>query len=331
LGFEIPPHECTPLVEQLLRIIVELREENRRLREELDRVKKVPPRPPRTPSMLGSDQPPSASPKPTTPDGKRPGSAKQRKTRELQIHNTIPLTPPNLPPDAKRISQRDFIVQDIQFQMHNIRYRRQVYQLPDGSIVTGALPAHVQGHFGATLRCYILYQYYQNHVTQPLIRQELLDRGVVISVGQIDRILHQGHDPFHAEKDALLPAARAVATHFHADDTSARHRGQNYHTTGIGNEFFAVFTTTATKSRINFLEILRAPYDEYVLDDDTLEYLTYYELSQCWLKRLRELIEQADGRIIVTGAASGSSSSSAGASPPRSRASSSPRQPCGVV
>jgi len=305
LGFEIAPHERTPLVEQLLRIIAELRAENRRLREELDRIRNLPPRLQRSPSMLGSDHPPSATPKPkpTTRDGKRPGSAKRHKTRELQIHDTIPLTPPSLPPDAQRISHRDFIVQDIKIEPHNVRYRREVYQLPDGSIVSGALPAHVQGHFGATLRCYILYQYYQNHVTQPLIRQELLDRGVVISVGQIDRILHEGHEAFHAEKDALLPAARTIATHFHADDTSARHRGQNYHTTGIGNEFFSVFTTTATKSRSNFLELLRAPYDEYVLDGDTLEYLTYYELAQCWMKRLRELIEQADGRIVVTGAA----------------------------
>ena len=304
LGFEIPPHERTPLIEQLLRVIAELREENRRLREELDRIRGLPPRPQRKPSMLGSDQPPSAKPTPKpTPDGKRPGSAKRQKTRQLHMHHTIPLTPPNLPPDAKRISHRDFIVQDIQIDHHNTRYRREVYLLPDGSIRTGELPGDVRGHFGHTLRSYILYQYYQNHVTQPLIRQELLDRGVVISVGQIDRILHEGHDAFHAEKESLLPAAREVATHFHTDDTSARHRGQNYHTTGIGTEFFAHFTTTPTKSRINFLEILRVPYDQYVLDGDTLEYLTYYELPQCWLNRLRGIVEHADGRIIVTGAA----------------------------
>lgn len=306
LGSEIPQAERTPLVEQLLRIIQELQDENGRLREEIDRLKGLPPRPARRPSMLGSDQPPShaSAPQPkTTPDGKRPGSAKRHKTRELHIHQTIPLTPPDLSPDAKRIGHRDFIVQDIQIENHNVCYRREVYELPDGSIVGGALPADVQGHFGATLRAYILYQYYQNHVTQPLIREELLDRGVVISVGQIDRLLHEGHDAFHAEKESLLPAARQVATHFHTDDTSARHRGQNYHTTGIGNELFASFTTTPTKSRINFLEILRAPYEEYVLDEDALEYLAYYDLPQCWQKRVREVVEQGEGRIIVTGAA----------------------------
>jgi hypothetical protein len=303
LGFEIPPHERTPLVEQLLRIIAELREENRRLREELDRLRGLPPQPARKPSMLGSDRPPSAptAPKRKLLDGKRPGSAKCHKTRKLEIHETIPLPPANLPPGAKKISHRDFIVQDIEIKNRNIRYRREVYLLPDGSVRTGELPAHVQGHFGTTLRAHILYQYYQNHITQPLIREELLDYGVVISVGQIDRILHHGHDKFHAEKESLLPAARELATHFHTDDTSARHRGQNYHTTGIGNESFAVFTTTPTKSRINFLELLCAPYQEYVVDGDTMEYLTYYDLPQRWLKRLRESIEDGERRIVIEG------------------------------
>jgi len=307
LGFEIPQAEQTPLVEQLLRIIQGLQDENDRLREEIDRLKGLPPTPtrsPRQPSMLGSDQPPSKAspPKPkTTPDGKRPGSAKVHKTRALHIHQTILLTPPNLSPHAQKISQRDFIVQDLHIDNRNTCYRREVYRLPDGLIVSGALPPHVHGHFGPTLRSYILYQYYENHVTQPLIRQELLDHGVQISAGQIDRILHEGHDAFHAEKDALLPAARAVARYLHSDDTSARHCGQNYHTTGIGNELFATFTTTPTKSRINFLELLRVPYDEYVVSDDTLEYLAYYELAQCWQKRLQELV--GAGPIIVHGQA----------------------------
>jgi hypothetical protein len=307
LGFDIPQAERTPLVNQLLRIIQGLQDENGRLREEIDRLKGLPPTPtrsPRQPSMLGGDQPPSKPSKPqTSPDGKRPGSAKRHKTAQLHIHQTIPLTPPNLPPDAQKVSQRDFIVQDLHIENCNTCYRREVYRLPDGSHVVGEVPANVRGHFGPTLRAYILYQHYQNHVTQPLIRQELLDHGVVISVGQIDRMLHEGHDAFHAEKELLLPGAREVSSHFHADDTGARHRGQNYHTTGIGNEWFSVFTTTATKSRINFLEILRAPYDEYVLDDDALVYLAHYDLAQCWQEQLREVVEQGAGRILIAGAA----------------------------
>jgi Transposase IS66 family len=54
-----------------------------------------------------------------------------------------------------------------------------------------------------------------------LIHEELLELGIDISTGQIDRLLTEGHEQFHQEKDALLPAAREVSSYFQADDTGA--------------------------------------------------------------------------------------------------------------
>jgi len=60
------------------------------------------------------------------------------------------------------------------------------------------------------LRSYVLYQHHQNGVTQPLIHEELLDLGIDISTGQIDRLLTESHDQFHEEyvwnEDALIYA-----------------------------------------------------------------------------------------------------------------------------
>lgn len=53
---------------------------------------------------------------------------------------------------------------------------------------------------------FILYQYYHAHVTQPLIVEELLEIGVDISKGQVNRIITEGHDDFHREKDEILRA-----------------------------------------------------------------------------------------------------------------------------
>jgi len=162
---------------------------------------------------------------------------------------------------------------------HNVCYRRLRYLLPDGTSRTAPLPAHVQGHFGAELRSYVIYQHHQNGVTQPLIHEELLDLGVDISTGEINRLLTEGHDQFHEEKDALLPAAREVSDYFQADDTSARHLGKNAYTTVIANPFFASFTTTPSKSRVNFLKLLRAPHEEYVWGEDALMYAESQGLS----------------------------------------------------
>jgi hypothetical protein len=51
-GIEVPAEERTPLVDHLLRVIEELRAENRQLRDEIARLKGLPPRPTIRPSTL---------------------------------------------------------------------------------------------------------------------------------------------------------------------------------------------------------------------------------------------------------------------------------------
>jgi hypothetical protein len=282
-GIEVPPGQRTPFVESLLRVIAQQKLEIDVLRAEMARLKDLPPRPTIRPSTLNASHPDPSHKKRRR--GKRPGSAKRHKTRELIIHETIPLVIDGLPEGTRQNGYDDFVVQELKIEAHNIRYRRLRYTLPDGTSRTAPLPAHVQGHFGSGLHSHVLYQHHQNHVTQPLIHEELLDMGIDISTGQIDRLLTEGHEEFHAEKDALLPAARDVSSYFQADDTGARHQGKNAYTTVITNPFFASFTTTESKSRVNFLKLLRVPYEEYVVGEDALYYMEYQGLSQSLLPR----------------------------------------------
>jgi hypothetical protein len=298
-GIEVPPDQRTPLVEDLLRVIAQQQAEVEGLRAELARLKGLPPRPTIRPSTLNASHPNPAHKK--RRKGKRPGSAKRQKTRDLTIHETIPLSIERLPEGTRLNGYEDFVVQDLRIELYNICYRRTRYELPDGSSMTAALPAHVQGHFGPALHSLVLYQHYQNHVTQPLIHEQLLDLGVDISTGQINRLLTEGHEGFHAEKNGLLPAAREVSDYFQADDTSARHLGRNAYTTVIANPFFASFTTTQTKSRINFLKLLACPHEEYVLSEDALLYMEQQELSPTLLARLEAVVRK--GERLVSGEA----------------------------
>jgi hypothetical protein len=206
-GIEIPADQRTPLVEALLQVID-------RLCQEIDRLKGLPERPkrPPQPSPLNdpSGPPSAAEKKPTKPAGKRPGSEKRSKTRELIIHKEEPLPLNDLPEGTKFLGYQDFIVQDLKIEAYNTRYRRGRYQLPDGTIQTAPLPKNVTSHFGPTLQQYVLYQHFHNHVTQPLLYEELQELGVDISTGQVNNLLTEGHDAFHHEKDSLLPAARGV-------------------------------------------------------------------------------------------------------------------------
>jgi hypothetical protein len=132
-----------------------------------------------------------------------------------------------------------------------------------------------------------VYQHHHCQVTQPLVLEQLHEWGIDISAGQIEALLTGKHEPFHEEKDALLPAAYACASYLTVDDTGARHRGQNGYTTHIGNELFAWFGSTKSKSRINFLHLLRAGHEDYRVDEEALAYMQGQKLPHGPLERLR--------------------------------------------
>lgn len=263
-GITIPVEEQSPLVLALLAIIQKQDEEIQELRDEIQRLKKTTTRPKIKPSALL--KPPPADPKNST--GKRPGSAKRKKTKDIRIDHDEIIVPANLPAGAKLEGYRDFVVQDIVLKTHNTRYRRAVYRLPDGSLAVAHRPADVNSHFGPSLHEFVLVQTHQNHVTQGRLLEQLGELGVDISAGQLSNLLLYGHESFHAEKDELLPTAREISDYLHCDDTSARHQGQAAVCTHIGNELFASFSTTDSKSRLNFLRLLCQPDEQYRLCEE---------------------------------------------------------------
>ena len=70
------------------------------------------------------------------------------------------------------------------------------------------------------------------------------------------------------------------------DDTGARHKGKNGYCTHIGNEQFAYFSSTDSKSRINFLELLRAGHKNYMINDEALAYMRRQKLPKAPLDSL---------------------------------------------
>jgi len=79
-----------------------------------------------------------------------------------------------------------------------------------------------------------------------------------------------------------------VSSYINTDDTAARHQGKNYSSTHIGNELFAWFETTSSKSRINFLELLRAGHRDYVVNAEALRYMQELELPKAQLALFQE-------------------------------------------
>ncbi len=258
-----------PSVTNLLEEVHERDEIIAILLEENARLKGHKGRPKIKPSKLENDQPSSSDKK--SKKRKRKG---KKKTEHLSIQCAKIIQPENIPEGSTLKDYRPFTVQDIEIKLNNVRYFLARWETPSGKILVGKLPNHVKGHFGKALISYILYQNYHNHVTQPLLLEELRELGIKISGAQLNRILIKNKDHFHHEKTNILASALSCSDYINVDDTGTRHKGKNGYVTHIGNEFFAWFESTSSKSRINFLELLRAGHNDYVLNEQALAYMS---------------------------------------------------------
>ncbi len=127
-GIDVPAEERTPLVDHLLRVIEKQRAEIRALRDEIARLKGLPPRPTIRPSTLDAPHPDPQHKRQRR--GKRPGSAKRQKTDELMIHETIPVPLEELPKGThtQQNGYEEFVVQDLKIEAHNVRYGRKTWK-----------------------------------------------------------------------------------------------------------------------------------------------------------------------------------------------------------
>jgi hypothetical protein len=285
----IPEEERTPLVVDLLQIIHRQQDLIQAQKDEIARLKGHNPKPRIKPSKLEDA---SANKRKKQDGGRRPGSARRSKRGVLEIHETKVIGAQKVPPGSRFKGYEDFTVQGLVIKAHNVLYRRERWKTPQGETIVAPLPEDVEalgGHFDYTLVSFILYQYYHAHVTQPLILEQLWEFGVDISKGQVNHIITEGHDRFHAEKEEILRVGLEVSSYVNVDDTGRRHQGKNGYCTHIGNELFAWFQSTGSKSRINFLELLRAGHTDYVLTAEALEYMRLNKLPREPLERLAAL------------------------------------------
>ncbi len=246
------------------------------LREEIARLKGLKGRPDIKPPAVPSGMEKASRPPGSTPAKRRGGGPKtaRRIIHEDRVVEAV------VPPGSRFKGYENFVVQDLVLRPHVTRYRRERWLTPDGRSVLAPLPDGVGGgHFGPELRRFILAQYHECQVTVPRLLAQLRSIGIDISKRQLVRLLIAGQEAFVDEARDVLRAGLGTADWISVDDTGARHKGRNGVCTQIGNALFASFRTTGSKSRLNFLDCLRAGHTDYVINAEALAYMGERSLS----------------------------------------------------
>lgn len=283
---DLSKDELVGLVDRLLAEVSALRErvtalevENAALREENTRLKGLKGRPKLKPS--GMEEATNRS------KGKGRRKKKRAKRRSPVVNEEHKLSL-DMPAGSRFKGYDDFVVQELRLEGRVIRYRRERWLTPEGKLLVAPLPTGLRGHFGPELVRFILLQHHQGQVTTDRIVQVLNSVGLSISKRQVLRLLSGDVGAFCDEACAVLRAGLESADWITVDDTGARHRNRNGVTTQIGDDRFTFFKTTFSKSRKNFLELLRAGYQGYVINAEALAYMRERHLVSA-------VIEQLDG------------------------------------
>jgi hypothetical protein len=285
-----PSAEKDALIESLRAQIEELRNQLAELqrvvalqRDEIARLKGGPGRPnikPNKPSGMerGTER--------KSPKGKNPPRGSTRSKLTINEEQIVKVAAP--PSGSRFKGYTSYVVQDLVIRPHVVNFHCERWQAPDGEVITAPLPAGVDGHFGPELRRFVLVQYHETQTTIPRLVTLLRSLSIVISKRQLVRLLTADQDSFVNEARGVLHAGLSSASWITVDDTGARHKATNGFCTQIGNDDFAWFGTSGSKSRLNFLELLRAGHSDYVINDEALAYMRERALARHVVDRLAE-------------------------------------------
>jgi len=257
-----------------------LKGENEALRDEIARLKGLPPRPKFKLKPSGMEQ---ATSKPVGKKGRK--RVRGAVSDKLVVTSEVRLKA-QAPAGSRFKGYEDVLVQDLEISVAVVRYRRERWETPSGERIVAALPPGILGGFGPEVRRFIAAGHYQGQVTSERLTALLCGMGLYISKRQVVRLLSKGLEALMAEDEAVLRTGLETARWISVDDTSARHAGKDGFVTQLGDDRFTVFRTTMSKSRRSFLSLLQAGRTDYVVNDAALAMMRRLTMAAPLVARL---------------------------------------------
>lgn len=273
-----------------------LKAEHQAVKDELARLKKLPPRPPQKPSGMDKATDGGVSGDGDAKNAKGEKSNRRRGSQldKLTIGATV-VVRTKAPAGSRHKGYEEIVVQDLNLSPQVTLYRRERWETPEGETIIAELDAGIVGGYGPNLHRLILALHFSGQVTCERIVALLNGMGVIISKRQVVRLLTAKLETFRAEDDAVLKVGLGGA-YVTVDDTGARHAGKSGYTTQIGSDTFTVFRTGPSKSRLAFLSRLCGSTALYVINEAALGYMKDRQLPKAVIDKLADHQERIFSR-----------------------------------
>src|SRR5229473_1111684 len=272
--------------EKLGGALTKLKAEHQAVKDELARLKNLPPRPPQKPSGMDKATDRGGSGGGKGAKGEKSSRRRGSQLDKLTIGATV-VVRAKVPAGSRHKGYEDIVVQDLNLSPQVTLYRRERWETPEGERIIAELDPGIVGGYGPHLHRFVLALHFSGQVTCERIVALLTGMGVVISKRQVVRLLTAKLETFRAEDEAVLKAGLGGA-YVTVDDTGARHAGQSGYTTQIGSDTFTVFRTGPSKSRQAFLSRLCGGTALYVINDAALGYMKDRQLPQAVIDTLAD-------------------------------------------
>jgi hypothetical protein len=246
------------MIEQLSAERNELRIENQRLRDEVNRMKGEQGKP----NIRGDQSGRGGTADHSSETERRQKRKRHKKSKKnnvaIQREEVLKVDRAGLPADAKYKGYQTVVVQDVRIQAENVRfYKEKYYSASKHKTYMAELPPGYAGQFGPGIRSLALTLYYGVGTSEPKIQEFLENLGVQISKGEVSNVLIQAQDGFHAESAAVYEAGLRSSPWQQTDHTETRVDGQNQHCQVVCNPLYTSYHTRVGQDRLTVLDVLR--------------------------------------------------------------------------
>lgn len=228
--------------------------------------------------------------------GKNKNNRKGDKKSKINITRavTVEIDKSKLPKDAEYKGTREIVIQDIKFELDNVKFVIPVYYSPsEGKSYEGEIPPEYKGsEFGPFIWALVKQLHFEGRIPQKVLWRMLKGMGIKISEGQINTIILGDRGiSLKNEMDDARDAAVEKQSYTQIDDTGARVAGKNGATIAVVNDYMSYFFTNPSKNRLSAIDALTGGRRLcFCINDIAIEYINDKISNKTLVKRLQSML-----------------------------------------